>query len=191
MARKSKRSIGKKGGYNAAILAVLVIALLVGVSYGVYEVYLKVTPPAEYFQSFLLIRAPIVDQYSGTVSSQLFHFPIPDNIGRSVPGGIWNSHDYDTDGYLPGYYPLYTTDTTGTITVESKVARSYTLGDFFNVWGKTLNSTQVLSLKNGSENCPSCIWMMWVMDGAGHNQTSTEFQRHVIQSNEIVSLTYG
>ncbi len=36
-------------------------------------------------------------------------------------------------------HALHTHDTTGTLHVESQTVRDYTLTDFFNVWGKTID----------------------------------------------------
>jgi hypothetical protein len=38
---------------------------------------------------------------------------------------------------------LHTHDTSGVIHIESPVERTFTLGDFFDVWGQPLSSTQV------------------------------------------------
>jgi hypothetical protein len=40
-------------------------------------------------------------------------------------------------------YWLHTHDTTGVIHIESPAQRVYTLGEFFDVWGQPLSSTQV------------------------------------------------
>ncbi len=158
------------------VLAFILIPLiLIGFFYGAYEVYLSLAPPAPALRIFpgLFIDAKV----RGTDS--FLPFPIPEKIGN--PGGIWKAHVYDGDG-LNGFYPLYTTDRSGLIHVVSKVARNYTLGDFFAVWGQTLNSTQVLSLHNGSDG----TWTMIV-----NGQPSNDWGGHMLKDGEIIRLRYA
>src|SRR5262249_30970155 len=54
---------------------------------------------------------------------------------RIIPAGI---------GIFPdGNYPLHTHDNSGTIHVESTQLRTFTLQDFFTVWGATLTPQQI------------------------------------------------
>src|SRR5438128_7144302 len=63
------------------------------------------------------------------------------NIGRT--GGVMATTRYLKDG-IGGNYPIYTLDTTGVIYVQSQVARQYTLGGFFVVWGNARGPTNTL-----------------------------------------------
>lgn len=45
-----------------------------------------------------------------------------------------------------GIYWLHTHDATGIIHIESPDARAYTLGNFFNIWGRPLTATDVAGL---------------------------------------------
>ena len=69
---------------------------------------------------------------------------IPANIG--VTGGIWMNHTLDAYG-PPGYAPLSTRDTSGTIVVQFYGLKPglapFYLSDFFAIWGQTYNSTCV------------------------------------------------
>jgi hypothetical protein len=48
-------------------------------------------------------------------------------------------------GFTPmGFLPMHTHDTSGIIHVESPTQRTFTLGDFFAVWGQPFNSRQIL-----------------------------------------------
>ena len=50
------------------------------------------------------------------------------------------------DGFVEGgrcLYWLHTHDSTGVVHIESPVQRGYTLGQFFDVWGRPLSATQV------------------------------------------------
>jgi hypothetical protein len=66
-----------------------------------------------------------------------------------VRGGIWNSHQYDGEG-LNGHYPVFAQEAPGgnssyaLLHVRSTVTRTYTLQDFFNVWGEPLGKTNTL-----------------------------------------------
>lgn len=65
--------------------------------------------------------------------------PIPAIIG--VPGGIWVTHTLDSMGGV--YAPLHTHDDSGTIHIEPKAFFVFTLGNFFDIWGKPLSTTCV------------------------------------------------
>ena len=97
--------------------------------------------------------------------------PIPANIG--IDPSLWRDHSLDQysmmqdmpDG-MQGMAPLHTHDTAGTIHVESRVSREYTLGEFFQIWGRTFDGQQVLGhpaqpghsvwmIVNGAEVPPS------------------------------------
>src|SRR3989475_8502628 len=96
---------------------------------------------------------------------------IPANIG--IDPSLWQDHSLDQysmmqdmpDG-MSGMGPLHTHNTSGTIHVESRVTREYTLGEFFRIWGQTFDDQQVLGHKaqpghrvwmvvNGAEVPPS------------------------------------
>ena len=74
---------------------------------------------------------------------------VPANIG--IDPSLWRDHSLDEyssmqdmpDG-MSGMAPLHTHDTAGTIHVESRVTREYTLGEFFRIWGQTFDGQQVL-----------------------------------------------
>ncbi len=86
-------------------------------------------------------------------------FLIPPGIGYR--GGIWVSHDLDKYG-IDGRSPLCTDPPSNSgqyqgynlIHVRSNVNRTFTLGDFFNIWGEplgpngTFNPSYVLPEKN-------------------------------------------
>ncbi len=91
---------------------------------------------------------------------------IPANIG--IDPSLWRDHSLDEysmmqdmpDG-MQGMAPLHTHDTLGTIHVESRVSRDYTLGEFFRIWGQSFDGRQVL----GHAAPPGhSVWM--VVDGA-------------------------
>jgi hypothetical protein len=67
---------------------------------------------------------------------------IPYGIG--IPGG--QVQQTPAGAYVGGgscFYWLHTHAADGIIHIESPVQRTYTLGDLFDIWGQTLNSTRV------------------------------------------------
>jgi len=59
--------------------------------------------------------------------------PIPDNVGRPLMKQC--------------LYWVHTHTTDGVIHIESPTTRTFTLGDFFTIWGKPLSTTSVASAK--------------------------------------------
>jgi len=64
---------------------------------------------------------------------------VPSQIG--IDPSLWKDHSLDQYGMqamsdgMSGMAPLHTHDASGTIHIESKVNRNYTLGEFLNIWG--------------------------------------------------------
>ncbi len=116
----------------------LALALLVGIYY-----IATVSPqPAEDFVVPIAIQ---IDQmYSGTV---YLSNVVPKYVG--VSGGIWYSHQYDSYG-LNGHYPIFAqaaqngNQNYSIIHVKSRVVWTFTLQDFFNVWGESLSRNNTL-----------------------------------------------
>ena len=64
---------------------------------------------------------------------------VPAGIGIPGPQQV-------VDGFVEGgkcLYWLHTHDSTGVVHIESPVQRVYTLGQFFDVWGRPLSNAQV------------------------------------------------
>jgi hypothetical protein len=121
--------------YSAPLLA---LALL----FGVYYVATAAPQAAEDF------TVPLSIEISTKVTGgAIIQNVLPKGVG--VSGIIWNSHQYDSDG-LNGHYPVFAQGAPNgntnysLIHVRSKVARTYTLLDFFNVWGVPLGKTNTL-----------------------------------------------
>ncbi|MGC2427699.1 MAG: hypothetical protein WA421_11735 [Nitrososphaeraceae archaeon] len=74
---------------------------------------------------------------------------VPKNIGIDAP--LYIDHSLGRYG-LQGLAPLHTHDDSGTIHVESNANRTYTLGEFLNIWGGlNLSGKTVKATVNGSE----------------------------------------
>jgi len=69
----------------------------------------------------------------------------------AVPYGIGIVKPFDVkNGFVgngAGIYWLHTHDATGIIHIESPDARPYTLGNFFDIWGRTLSASDVAGLQ--------------------------------------------
>ena len=68
-------------------------------------------------------------------------------VRQMVPAGVGIPGPQQVvDGFVEGgkcLYWLHTHDSTGVVHIESPVQRVYTLGQFFDVWGRPLSGTQV------------------------------------------------
>jgi hypothetical protein len=79
--------------------------------------------------------------------------------------------------------PLHTHDTTGVMHVESPTVESFSLGQFFAVWGVPLSATQLGALKTGGGK----VLKAWV-NGA---PVSADPTRIVLDSHQEIVLAYG
>ena len=70
--------------------------------------------------------------------------PIPANVGRPLVRQC--------------LYWIHTHTPDGIIHIESPTARTFTLAEFFTIWGQPLSRTQVASMKAG-KNAPIKIWV--------------------------------
>jgi hypothetical protein len=97
---------------------------------------------------------------------------IPKDIG--IHSSLYKDHSLDRYG-MSGMAPLHTHDDTGTIHVESKVNRNYTLGQFLKVWG---GLDDVVG--NGNNN----IVIKTIVDG----RPIADFNDHILKDGEQISL---
>jgi len=65
---------------------------------------------------------------------------VPAGIG--VQQSMWNYHALDQYG-KNGRAPMFTIDNYGVVWVASSVVRNYTIGEFFQSWGKTFDGNCV------------------------------------------------
>lgn len=110
------------------------------------------------------------------------------NIGRA--GGVMATTRYLKDG-IGGNYPIYTLDNTGVIYVQSQVARRYTLGDFFEVWGNSLGPTNTLGRPaNYTSGVEDYYWAM-CLKGAQSAIPTFDWGGHVLTNGEVIVLAYS
>jgi hypothetical protein len=166
------------------VLAIVIIGVLLYANYA----YSQSTTLS--FRTFLLI-----DVQQKGLSASVRIYP---NGSIGLPGGIMNTTKYLSDG-LNGRYPLYTLDKTGVIYVQSTVTRSYTLGDFFQVWGEPLGTNNTLNLRyyNGPDTCGTSAcspyyWTMCIHDPVSRTDIpNADWGAHVLQDQEIIRLSYS
>jgi len=78
-------------------------------------------------------------------------------------------------------HPLHTHDETGEIHVESPEKRDFTLGDFFAVWGKMFDQSQILDYKSDAEH-----EIVMTVDG----KPSTEFEELILIDKQQIVIEY-
>ncbi len=78
---------------------------------------------------------------------------VPSGIG--VNQSLWRDHSLDQFG-VTGRSPLTTSDTSGTIHVDSNTVRNFTFQEFLQVWGETVDNYQVIG-NHVPQGYSSCI----------------------------------
>jgi len=103
--------------------------------------------------------------------------------GVGLAGGVWQSHQFDTYG-MDGRYPIFGEAPPGwnstyqyyLIHVRSRFTRTYTLFDFFNVWGQPLGRNNTLSYTVPPQNSNygnDWYWDMCVRPAGGTLRDTT------------------
>ena len=184
---------GRRKTFLIPLAAVAIIAILLYVSY--YPSYYL----AESITPLIIIK--IVTASPGSPSGFEARYVVPPDIG--VPNGIMATTRYLGDG-VDGNYPIFTTNApcgniTGNIVckihVISKVARAYTLQDFFDVWGKPLGPDETLDARYMSNSTSSGVrfgysWNMCIHTN-GAEVPSNDWGSHVLKNQEIVLLLFS
>ena len=108
------------------------------------------------------------------------------------PGGYMYTQQYIADG-VGGNYPIHTVDTSGFVYIDSKVVRSYTLGDFFAVWGEPLGMNNTLGFKANYSSTLKApyVWSMCIRQPDGSDAPDPYWGAHVIRDKEIIDLVYS
>src|SRR5713101_4124837 len=77
---------------------------------------------------------------------------VPSGIG--IDQSLWRDHGLDQYG-VSGRSPLTTRDTSGTIHLDSNTVRNFTLQEFLQVWGETVDDHQVMGTQvpPGDSSC--------------------------------------
>jgi hypothetical protein len=78
-------------------------------------------------------------------------------------------------------HSIHTHDTTGTLHVESPVAKDFTLGDFFAVWNRPFSQDQILDAKADAAHT-----ITMTVNG----QKSTEYEHLVLRDLDKIIISY-
>jgi hypothetical protein len=84
-------------------------------------------------------------------------------------------------------YWLHTHDDSGIIHTESPTEREFTIGNFIDIWGQTLNNTQLFD--NKSPNDTNSVLSMYV--NGVRVPASTDFRNISIKAHDEIALIFG
>lgn len=77
--------------------------------------------------------------------------------------------------------PVHTHDQTGIIHIEWKRPRDFALGDFFKVWGKTFNQSQILDYR-ADENHEIIVTV--------NGERNEEYENLIMRDKDQISIIY-
>ena len=84
-------------------------------------------------------------------------------------------------------YWLHTHDDSGIIHVESPVAKNYTLGQFFDIWNKKFNNSQIIdNVANGNNNNTLSVYVNGQKVSNGANYRDIKLNEH-----DQIAIVYG
>ncbi len=88
-------------------------------------------------------------------------------------------------GIIPDrcFYWLHTHDNSGVIHIESPLSRTFTLGQFFSIWGKTLNNTQIFDNVVSGNNTLSVY-----ING---NKVNGDYRDIQLNKHDEIAIVYG
>jgi len=186
MTRAAKRSNRLSSRRVLLVAPILAVAIVGAMLYAIIT-----SPQGIAMNSHTYLSMAVVDR------SNYVRYVIPDKaIG--MPGGYMSTMKYLTDG-VNGNYPLFTQpslcgNVTGTgdlclLNIKSRVVRSYTLGDFFDVWGVPLGPNETLSPRYLANDTYS--WTMCVSTRGNQYVAIDDWGNHVLAVGEVILLTYS
>jgi hypothetical protein len=175
----------KQGSSRRLLIIVLLLGIVIVVA-AFLALALPMAPKTAVvnFTSFMVIEV-----HSTTNETQVRCVYPPNDVG--VLGGYWGNHTYDMDG-LDNNYPVYAYVPTNvscpnalSINVKSTVARDYTMGDFFSLWGEPIGPNNTIGIQNSGG-------MFWVMCKGPSVQTLTpaNWGQEVLATNQTYILAY-
>ena len=81
-------------------------------------------------------------------------------------------------------YWLHTHDDSGVIHIEAPVKREFTIGNFFDIWGKLFNNTHLFVEKN-TDN------MLSVYVNGNKVSTSVDYRSINLNAHDEIAIVYG
>jgi hypothetical protein len=135
-------------------------------------------------EQYVFGQYPVIDGINCDKTEHLnFHYHAHldifiDGISYIIPAGI---------GIKPPdcIYWLHTHDISGIIHVESPDNRSFTLGQFFDIWGKKLNNTQIFDYAIGNTQNDS---LAVYINGTKINSQYSDISLH---NHQYITIVYG
>jgi hypothetical protein len=84
-------------------------------------------------------------------------------------------------------YWLHTHDDSGIIHIESPVVKNYTLGQFFDIWNKKFNNSQIIdNVANGKNNNTLSVYVNGQKVSSGANYRDINLNEH-----DQIAIVYG
>jgi hypothetical protein len=100
-------------------------------------------------------------------------FSVPAQIG--IDPSLWKDHSLDEFGMqsmpemdMSAMAPLHTHDSSGILHVESTINRNYTLGEFLNIWGLSVDGKTIKM--------------------TGNDKSVTDLRDHILRDGEQIKL---
>ncbi len=177
-AERQSRLLAQRRARRNKILAwtsaVLIVAVIGGLGYWIYQSHLPTaakaaTSPSAYQEPIYNSSYPPVENvYCDSLEQSVMH--IHAHVSIYIDGKLEDVPQYvgipqDSSGNVTCYYWLHTHDTSGIIHMESPVQETFTFGQFLDEWNTYFNSLGFypqLLLKSG--------WTIWI-NGKQYNGT--------------------
>ncbi len=88
-------------------------------------------------------------------------------------------------GIVPNtcFYWLHTHDSSGVIHIEAPETKTFTLGQFFSIWGKPFNNTQILD-NVASDNNTLSVYV-------NGNKVSGDYRSIALNAHDEIAIVYG
>ena len=180
--------MARKPGKWILIGTGILLAIFVGLT-----VTWIIAPPMD---SSLLTSASSVNNNAPTVngiscdSTEHFNFHIHAHIDIFING---NPYSVPSEiGIIPNQciYWLHTHDDSGIIHIESPENRTFTLGEFFDIWGENFDNNQLLDNIVGEAGDVSNNSLSVYINGDRINN-ATDYREIKINSHDEIAIIYG
>lgn len=187
MAHSKTARLAKSRRVRYLAYAIPLIALI-----GVAAIYTLSVLPVQTSPAAQDFTFKLVTQISNKNSTSIRGLVPVNSIGE--PGGYWNTSQYSSYGVDSGHYPIYMDTPTIAcnpppvclVHVKSTVVRQYTLGDLFNVWGKSLGQNYT----EGIHSNGNFLWQLCVAFPPANAAASNEWGNLVLQSGMDITLFF-
>ena len=104
-------------------------------------------------------------------------------VGIGIQPSMWIYHGLDQYG-KNGRAPMFTIDNYGVVWVASSVVRNYTLGEFFQIWGKTFDGNCVQVGSHLYCNTDGILTM------SVNGKPNDQYDRYVLQNQDDILIDF-